>query len=173
MSTLFQPPRSLPPDEPNINLHGSDGPERLIVENGTARRTALGVLLCPSDGEPNHRNSYRFNVGRWPTGRSIQGPDGPFDFGFRPRVAAITDGLSRTAFVSERLGGGFRPGAPDPARDMKLPIDPFSGSRVYLGDEIFIDHCLDAPAEGWVFDGGEVLVLLGVGLLGLQPQWGA
>ena len=133
----------------NIALHGSDRPDNPIVENRTARRTTLSVLLCPSDAEPNHRNSYRFNAGRNLTGNLYHPYDGPFNLGFLPTPAAITDGLSRTAFVSERLGGSFRPGEPDPALDMKLPVNSIIGS-IDLGDEIFIEQCLAAPAQGWI-----------------------
>jgi len=119
------------------------------VENQTARRTTLGVLLCPSDGEPNHRTSYRFNSGRRRPDDRNRPYDGPFNLGFFPTPAAITDGLSRTAFLSERLGGSFRPGEPDPARDLKIPDDP----SVLLNnpdDESYIVACLDASPGAWI-----------------------
>src|SRR5579883_2265509 len=94
------------------------------VENRTARNTRLEILLCPSDGEPNHLNNYRFNRGRWRVG----GPqfDGPFRLSFDrylPAPAAITDGLSRTAFVSERIAGSFNTGIGWP-RDIKMISTP-------------------------------------------------
>lgn len=62
------------------------------------------VLHCPSDGLARERaSSYRFCRGvlpMWP-----EDPDGPF-VSFRPiRPPEVTDGLSQTAFVSERLVG--------------------------------------------------------------------
>lgn len=133
----------------NIDLHVYDKPEAPIVENHTARATTLAVLLCPSDGEPNHKNSYRFNAGRRRPGDLYHPYDGPFNLGFLPTAAAITDGLSQTAFVSERLGGSFRPETPDLARDMKLPNNPFPAG-VSRDDDIFIPYCLDAATMGWV-----------------------
>ena len=35
------------------------------MENRTARNTLISVFLCPSDGEEENRNSYRFNRGRF------------------------------------------------------------------------------------------------------------
>ena len=99
----------------------ADGPS---VENHTARNTRLDVLLCPSDGEPHHLNNYRFNRGRWRVAVRHQF-DGPFRLSldrYLPTPAAITDGLSRTAFVSERIGGTFNTGIGWP-RDVKIVFD--------------------------------------------------
>lgn len=65
---------------------------------------APAVLQCPSDGLARKRaSSYRFCRGilpLWP-----EDPDGPF-VSFRPiKPAGVIDGLSQTAFVSERLIG--------------------------------------------------------------------
>jgi prepilin-type processing-associated H-X9-DG protein/prepilin-type N-terminal cleavage/methylation domain-containing protein len=133
----------------NIDLHAFDRPDGPVVENRTARGTILGVLLCPSDGEPNHRNSYRFNSGRRRPGDLYRPYDGPFNLGLLPSPSSISDGLSQTAFVSERTGGSFRPGQPDPAKDMKLPVDPFPRGMP-RDDSIFIEYCLTALAEGWI-----------------------
>jgi len=137
----------------NINLHFLETPEVPIVENGTARRTALAVLLCPSDGEPNHRNSYRFNAGRTQPGNVSQPYDGPFNYYFLPTAAAITDGLSRTAFASEGLGGSYGPGPFDPALDFKVPPQSISNPWI-VGDDAYIADCLAAPAIGWQQDEG-------------------
>ncbi len=136
----------------NINLHPLETPETPIVENGTARRTALAVLLCPSDGEPNHRNSYRFNAGRTQPGDLSRPYDGPFNLFDPPTAAAVMDGLSRTAFASEGLGGSYGPGPFDPALDFKIPqpnADPW-----IVGDDAYIADCLSAAAAGWQQDEG-------------------
>ena len=117
------------------------------VENRTARNTRLDVLLCPSDGEPHHLNNYRFNRGRWRVGRTLH--DGPFRPSFHrylPTPAAITDGLSRTAFVSERIAGSFNTGIGWP-RDMKVIATLQPGQD--NSDPIFIPHCLEAPIVKW------------------------
>jgi prepilin-type processing-associated H-X9-DG protein/prepilin-type N-terminal cleavage/methylation domain-containing protein len=129
----------------NFDLHGFDRPEAPIVENRTARTTKLAVLLCPSDGEPNHRNSYRLNTGRMRPGRS----DGPFSLGLLPTTSAMVNGLSNIAFISERTGGSFRPHEPDSAVDMKLPVDQPINQFV-RDDDAYIPYCLESPAKGWL-----------------------
>jgi prepilin-type N-terminal cleavage/methylation domain-containing protein/prepilin-type processing-associated H-X9-DG protein len=133
-------------DSINMELHWLDGPSNPIVENRTARAALLSVLMCPSDGEPNHHNSYRFNDGRrgtagaWPH-------DGPFATGRSPTPASITDGLSRTAFLSEHIGGSFRDSDPDPSTDIKVPVD-WPGA-ILPPDDVYIPYCLETPAKGW------------------------
>ena len=131
-------------DRINMDLAYIDRTDGPIVENGTARRTTLALFLCPSDGEPNHRNSYRFNRGRFNVtpGRVL---DGPFNQLARPSAAAVRDGLSRTAFVSERIGGGFREGSPNRQRDMKYPFD----GPIVTSDEEFIPRCLADVGDHW------------------------
>jgi prepilin-type N-terminal cleavage/methylation domain-containing protein/prepilin-type processing-associated H-X9-DG protein len=124
------------------------------IENHTARHTRLAVLLCPSDGEPNHLNSYRFNRGRYipPSWSIYPWFDGPFSMGELPSASTITDGLSRTAVVSERLSGSFVPGINDPRRDLKAPNDP---SFVPTDDSDFITVCLaDQPGLWWNWTSG-------------------
>ena len=50
-------------DSINMAFSQSDAPYKCNPENDTASHTVIGALLCPSDGEPNHRCSYRFNAG--------------------------------------------------------------------------------------------------------------
>jgi prepilin-type processing-associated H-X9-DG protein len=101
-------------------------PERLAANapNGTARTTSVGVFLCPSDGGTFGRtgNNYRGNTGvggYW--GTTAEHPDsangifpevGPIRMGF------VTDGLSHTVAVSERLRGSGSGGAVAPDRDV-------------------------------------------------------
>ena len=143
----------------NIEFHYESG-ERPVVENGTARRTRLGVFLCPSDGEPNHRNSYRLNSGRQQPGKPLGPLDGAFAVGFLPRPAAITDGLSRTAFASERLGGSYgSDGLPIASRDWRVPVD--FPAAVMPPDPLYIEYCLTAPIQGWKTDEGRYWYFFG------------
>jgi len=128
----------------NLDFVRYERPDLPMMENGTARRTRLAVYLCPSDSEPRHANSYRFNYGCHPTDGRVS--DGPFSIGFIPSDASITDGLSRTAFLSERIGGSFVRGRDDPARDMRHVKIP--GSRI-SDYNAYIDYCVDYPTPRW------------------------
>lgn len=87
-------------------------PNTPTVDNGTARRTRVGLFLCPSEGEPEVRNCYRYNLGlSW----QAEGPFRPLE---PTRPADITDGLHATAFMSERFGGTFDLAAQDRTRDI-------------------------------------------------------
>ena len=110
-------------DAVNFAFFSTDGIATPSRENGTARRTVLSVLLCPSDSPPERRNNYRFNRGRM----GMRGPrqptfDGPFDLGPGNSDATVTDGLSRTAFVSERVSGNFIADSTDPKRGLAWPL---------------------------------------------------
>jgi prepilin-type processing-associated H-X9-DG protein/prepilin-type N-terminal cleavage/methylation domain-containing protein len=138
----------------NMAFAGYDTISAPSTENHTARHTRLAVLLCPSDGETNHLNSYRFNRGRYlPPSWSIYSEfDGPFSIGRFPSASTITDGLSGTAVVSERVSGSFVPGVDDPRRDLKAPNDP---SFIPSDDSIFIAVCLaDQPGLWWDWTSG-------------------
>lgn len=108
----------------NIDVGMRERRDYPTVANSTARNTRLGVLLCPSDGERNHLTNYRLNHGRLQGYPSPSGTffDGPFSIDVFPSSATITDGLSQTAFASERIGGSFLPGAGDRRRDAKHPL---------------------------------------------------
>ncbi len=76
------------------------------VVNGEAAKTRIGVYLCPSDldrlGSLWGHNNYRMcNGGNW-SGRT---GNGMFGQAKSVRFAAVTDGLSQTAMVSERAKG--------------------------------------------------------------------
>src|SRR5579883_1177763 len=122
----------------------------LYRENHTARNTRLEAFLCPSDGEAEHTNSYRFNRGRrvFLPGRTI---DGPFSMGVLPSQATVTDGLASTAFVSECVAGNFIAGSPDPVRNIKIPQPP---PFVIGPDEPFISYCVSAPPSSWDYTSG-------------------
>lgn len=134
------------------NFDSSEAPS---LQNRTARNTRLAVLLCPSDGEPNHLNSYRFNEGSF--GRPSSPPwDGPFGFGVRPSPARVTDGLSQTAFVSERIGGTFAAGSAP--RDIKSWIG-YPG--VIRSDAAFIPLCLAGEPFAWMNTSGRYWLYAG------------
>ena len=114
------------------------------VENRTARNTNLAVFLCPSDvSRAENLNSYRFNRGRY-RGADGNSPgfDGPFSIGVLPSQKTVTDGLSNTAFVSQRVCGTFSENIIDEKRNIKNPV--MSGELI-TSDFQFIPYCLSAP----------------------------
>lgn len=127
------------------------------LENGTARNTRLAVFLCPSDGEPHHLNNYRLNRGR-KMPEAGKG-DGPFTFGLLPTVAEIRDGLSRTAFVSERIGGSFARALAGWPRDEKV-----SDRGAFPSDAEFITHCLAVRPDVWEVEQGRHWLYRGYGM---------
>jgi hypothetical protein len=138
-----------------------------VVENHTARNTRLAAFLCPSDGEAKHLNSYRFNRGRYGVIRTTY--DGPFSFGVLPRPATITDGLSRTAFVSERIAGTFDRDAHDARRDIKSPNPPPVG---YPSDTELIPACLTAEPGVWDSTAGRYWFFSGFANTNYDPSVG-
>jgi prepilin-type processing-associated H-X9-DG protein len=91
-------------------------------------------------------NSYRFNRGVF--GVSNSSPfDGPFSLGVLPSDAAIIDGLSNTAFVSERLCGTFDNSSPNYKRDIKIPV---YDNKSIVSDWTFIPECEEAPVKYWI-----------------------
>ncbi len=129
----------------NMDFHELERAGQPLLVNQTARNASLSVYLCPSDGEPNHLSSYRFNRGRYgQRGRLVF--DGPFGMGVIPRPSAITDGLSRTAFVSERLSGDFTPDSDSIPRNIKIPDAQGASAS---NDAQVISICLAAPAAFW------------------------
>ena len=141
----------------NMNFVKYESPDLPLVENGTARRTTIAAYLCPSDGEPKHKNSYRFNRGCNPGDSRVS--DGPFSIGFIPSDASITDGLSRTAFVSERIGGSFVRDRNDPARDLKLVGLPAPRISDY---NKYINYCINYPTPGWTSSEGQYWMFNGM-----------
>ena len=133
-----------------VDLESASAPS---LENGTARNTRMAILLCPSDGEPNHLNSYRFNRGRFSVSPSRHPFDGPFSIGVLPRPAVITDGLANTAFVSERVGGSFSAGSFHRVRDIKYPGGE-GASYQYSSEGEFITICLGYEPDTWEIRSG-------------------
>ena len=121
---------NLPPETPGMAgavpfMPPYQNPNRA---NATASITQVSVFLCPSDGRP---------LGEWPGGTNYLGnqstwacdlgegqpsdldpsetPRGIFYYLSAVRMADVTDGLSQTAFFSEKRRGT---GQPDPKTDM-------------------------------------------------------
>lgn len=130
----------------NMSFANIESPEVPVRENATARNVRLAVFLCPSDGGPEVLNNYRWNRGRYRRVGGLGGYDGPFSFMVLPTVAAITDGLSRTAFASERMGGSFLSDALVWNRDVKSPKE----SITFDTDQQYIPLCLSAQPSVWV-----------------------
>lgn len=135
----------------NMDFCEVDSADLPVIENRTARRSSLTTFLCPSDGEPNHLNSYRFNHGRIIVRSGVSYLEGPFCVGKLPRQTSIPDGLSNTAFVCERLSGDFHPESRDPARSYKWVQMLESGRET---DAMYIPRCLMAEDGIWDNFGG-------------------
>jgi len=115
---------SLPPETPDTGGMGMgmgmisayQDPNR---ENATVCRIAISVFLCPSDAAGSMNNwrggsNYVGNDGNWlsdacetyPPMIGASGlPRGPFYNRSCVRLAGVTDGLSNTAFASEKKRG--------------------------------------------------------------------
>jgi len=99
-------------------------------QNGVICRTLIPGFLCPSDGTSpgdwKGQNNYTGNQGGWLCDRGDAAPapsdispgelqTGVFYFLSRCTLASVTDGLSNTAFFSEKLRGD---GTPRPKSDL-------------------------------------------------------
>jgi hypothetical protein len=88
-------------------------PALAVAQNPTACRSAVATFTCPSDYTQSNwegRNSYVVNQGGWmyDSTRNTESV-GAFSDRSAARVSSVTDGLSQTAFASERmLGGGIQ-----------------------------------------------------------------
>jgi prepilin-type N-terminal cleavage/methylation domain-containing protein len=129
-------------DAINFNFMRHDDSFTPLIENRTARDTRLSAFLCPSDGEPMHRNSYRFNSGTWPYMGCPQ--NGPFSIGVTSSIAQLGGKLSRLAFVSERIAGSFDRARHDPMRDAFSPGPP--GDR---SDAELLARCRTTSTPNW------------------------
>jgi len=114
---------ALCPALPNMGLYtGMGSPPSPILqatnvpENTTATQTRIATFTCPSDYSYSYNwpgttlwsgtNGYVVNQGGWMyDSTSNTGSVGPFSDCSAVTVAAITDGMSQTAFASERLLG--------------------------------------------------------------------
>jgi prepilin-type N-terminal cleavage/methylation domain-containing protein/prepilin-type processing-associated H-X9-DG protein len=117
---------NLPPETPGMAgdvpfMPAYQNPGR---ENATSSRTQVSIFLCPSDGRPLVEwpggTNYLGNLQSWACDLSetfpstvapSEAPSGIFYFLSAVRSADVTDGLSNTAFFSEKIRGtGYRDG---------------------------------------------------------------
>jgi prepilin-type processing-associated H-X9-DG protein len=121
---------SLPPETPGMAgavpfMPPYEDPNR---ENMTASQTQVAVFLCPSDVPPIATwpggNNYMANQQTWACDLSENFPStlapnelphGMFYYNSAVKVSAVTDGLSNTAYFSEKIRGT---GIPNPQTDM-------------------------------------------------------
>jgi prepilin-type N-terminal cleavage/methylation domain-containing protein/prepilin-type processing-associated H-X9-DG protein len=121
---------NLPPETPGMAgavpfMPPYQNPNR---ENASASVTQVATFLCPSDLPPIATwpggNNYMSNQQTWAcdlsenfpsTNAPTEVPRGIFYYNSSTRVASVTDGLSNTAYFSEKIRGT---GAPNPQTDM-------------------------------------------------------
>ncbi len=135
---------NLPPETPGMAgavpfMPPYQNPNR---ENATASRVQVATFLCPSDDPP---------LGEWPGGNNYLGnqyswacdigennpstldttevPRGIFYYLSSVKLASVTDGLSNTAFYSEKIKGQ---GLPNPKTDMYVTANQSSLDATYL-----------------------------------------
>ena len=117
-----------------LSLDLGDAPQ-----NQTAQSARIAVFVCPSETSPvlwgrTGPSSYRANIGPSPyywesNPRYPGGGGGAFPISFVVRAAHFTDGLSQTAFLSEKLMGDDQDQIFTPNRDywcagLKVPYPP-------------------------------------------------
>ena len=90
-------------------------PTNNVLQNVTAQNTKISTFLCPSDLADQHpefgaQTNYMADMGSWIVwmaasgpNAGLRGPDGAFYGNSATRFADVTDGLSNTAFYSERV----------------------------------------------------------------------
>jgi prepilin-type N-terminal cleavage/methylation domain-containing protein/prepilin-type processing-associated H-X9-DG protein len=128
-SSPVQPAIALDPSHPNF----------------TVSVTRLQVLICPSDSiQSPAPASYRLNEGRspfWYNPTTLYGndPDAPFYHTGGRRPAQITDGLSNTAFLSERLVGDGTELTLNIQRDI-IPATPSAADALHF-DQPYWNVC--------------------------------
>ncbi len=103
---------SLAPTTPDLGANSMGGvilPGLPVPENSTACQTAVNAFTCPSDFTESNwrgRNSYVVNQGGWMYDSTKNTESvGAFSDRSAARPASVTDGMSQTAFASERLMG--------------------------------------------------------------------
>jgi len=99
-----------------VDMNGPILPALNVPDNTTATQTRIATFTCPSNYSYSYNwpgttlwsgtNGYVVNQGGWMyDSTSNTGSVGPFSDSSAVTVAAITDGMSQTAFASERLLG--------------------------------------------------------------------
>ncbi len=105
-------------------------------QNMTACLTQVATFLCPSDAPPISTwpggNNYLGNQQTWAcdlsenfpsTDAPTEVPRGIFYYNSSVQVAAVTDGLSNTAYFSEKIRGN---GIPNPKTDLLVFVNQTS-----------------------------------------------
>ncbi len=135
---------SLPPETPGMAgavpfMPPYQNPNR---ENMTACQTQVATFLCPSDVPPLPTwpggNNYYSNQQTWAcdlsenfpsTNAPNEVPRGIFYYNSSCRPASVTDGLSNTAYFSEKIRGT---GVPNPRTDMLIFTNQTSQDATFL-----------------------------------------
>ncbi len=134
---------NLPPETPGMAgavpfMPAYQDPNR---ENMTACLTQVATFLCPSDAPPISTwpggNNYLANQQTWACDLSENYPStiapnevprGIFYYNSSVKVAAVTDGLSNTAYFSEKIRGN---GTPNPKTDLLVFANQTSLDATY------------------------------------------
>jgi prepilin-type N-terminal cleavage/methylation domain-containing protein/prepilin-type processing-associated H-X9-DG protein len=155
---------SLAPALPNMGVDMMGNvilPALNIPDNTTAELTRIATFTCPSDYTVSNwpgTNSYVMNQGGWMYNSTNNSESvGPFSDSSAVTVAAVTDGMSQTAFASERLlGSGIR------SRDlsgwymyMQTPM-PTSADQVYTNCQGITGQMIWFNQTGAVWASGEM-----------------
>ncbi|CAN5838611.1 DUF1559 domain-containing protein [soil metagenome] len=136
--------------------------------NATARQTTIATFLCPSESSPlvNSGTTYRGSQGVGPAFlQQFEHPDsgnGIFSMFGPVRMAQVSDGLSHTAAMSEKVIGSGRPERLDPFRDAYRMVE-----AAYTADDLLLACRLSARTDperpgfaiggdSWFFSGMEM-----------------
>jgi prepilin-type processing-associated H-X9-DG protein len=107
------------PSEIGLAMYGSP-PSLTRPLNQKLLKTSLSVVLCPSDTAQPGSGNFRICINSGPhnSANHGQGAWGISGVDHEVRLAQITDGLSHTALISERVVGDFNPKQFTAARDV-------------------------------------------------------
>ena len=148
------------PNEVGIGMYGNP-PSLTRPANQQLLKTRLSVAMCPSDSAPAGACNFRICMGSGPS-KVSRSNGGPWDSNWADREVGftlITDGLSQTALISERIVGDFDTTRYSPARDVYFFHEPFL--KAYQTDE-YVQACRShfpsGPPEETSFSGGSWLV---------------
>lgn len=125
----------LDPEEIGLGVYNNP-PSLTRSANQRLLKTSLPIVMCPSDSTPAGSCNFRACLGAGPAKYSKldSGAWAPNGFQRDPNLALITDGLSQTAFIRERIVGDFDSNRFTPARDIysfngQPPSDPDGYAR--------------------------------------------
>jgi type II secretory pathway pseudopilin PulG len=148
------------------------GPPRLVLSNNQRLlQTSLRVFTCPSDGVPSGGCSYRVCRGSAPgmsVARGERAPGGPGVFPLRPTRSPVsfelvTDGLSQTVLLSEKIVGDGDPRMYRPHQDTFFLPASIPASQLNTPDK-FANACsrqFTNPLLGEMSYGGFTWLLAG------------